>query len=133
MELERVARKLAAAEGDEKLCVACWFREVREIPPDDLATVMLGLLQRIQALEKHADGWSSPDILKVLPNYPNVYPTAPYTGTPAVPVTFPTTVICTTSGTTVDSLGLSLCNSGSAACSGSVVYKYANISGAVSL
>lgn len=47
----RMARRLAAREGEELLCLGCWLEAIEHCDNKDLAMLVLGMLRKVSALE----------------------------------------------------------------------------------
>jgi hypothetical protein len=85
----QVARKLAESVGDDILCLTCWLEAINAVDSKDLALLLLGMLDKINALNREVDQLKSRPSIGIgdfpaidTRTYPNVYPSGkPYTTT----------------------------------------------------
>ena len=74
---ERVARELMDDKRDVRLCLKCWFEDVKKIPSEDLAMATLALLKKVRSMEGASKSWT--DVIEKMkqpqPTMPWVQPT----------------------------------------------------------
>lgn len=64
----KVAKKLAEEEGEEMLCLPCWLDAAEGLDQRQLATLLLGMLQKVAKLQQQ------------LHESQNIFPNLPYGG-----------------------------------------------------
>ena len=81
----RMARRLAAREGEEFLCLGCWLEAIEHCDNKDLAMLILGMLRKVSLLETNLEQLrsSKESILEKYrppwsPSNPGIVTTSPY-------------------------------------------------------